>query len=486
MKLRILRLKRTTRRLVYGGILLAVTLLLSQSSGVSRLEAIQANGSIRLITRQGPITYYEDAKGKSGFEYLLAKEFASFLGVKLEVTTTEALSQLFNMLGGPNGDFAGATLTITPERLKQYRFSDPYGEVVQIVLHRRGKPAPQGIPDLVGRQLAVIAHSSHEERLNELRLEHPGLTWVSIEGVEMIELMEMVDAGEIEHAVIDSTTFEAHRTIYPNTVNAFAISGPQQLAWAFPGNGDNSLVDAANGFLRQIKDSGRLDELHARFFSDIEHFSVAGSMLFSDRLKSRLPLYREHFENAGETYGFDWHLLAAIAYQESHWNPEAVSPTEVKGIMMLTKEAASEVGVDDRRDPEQSIRGGAEYFLYTKKRIPGDIGEPDRTWFALAAYNVGLGHLEDARVLTERAGKDPDRWVHVKEHLPLLQKQKYYRTVKHGYARGQEPVNFVGNIIKYRRLLQWNTIEENRRDQRDERNTTPDIQDWDPDSFRTL
>jgi len=486
MRSRLLKAKKASKRLVYGSLVVAVALMLSQSRELSRLESIVANGRIKLITRQGPITYYEDAKGKNGFEYLLARDFADYLGVELEVTTTETLSQLFNMLGGPNGDFAGATLTITPERAKYYHFSDAYDSVVQIVVYRRGTRAPREIDDLVGKQLAVIADSSHEEHLEDLQMDYPELAWISIQGVEMIELLEMVDGGEIDFAIIDSTTFDAHRTMYPRVASGFEISESQQLAWAFPKHGDRSLVNAANRFLQMSRESGRLEELNKEFFSDIEHFSMAGSLLFLQRLKTRLPEYRAYFEETAENFGIDWHLLAAIAYQESHWNPSAVSPTGVKGMMMLTHGAASEVNVSNRQDAWQSIRGGAEYYLATKARIPERIIEPDRTWFALAAYNVGLGHLEDARVLTDRAGRNPNLWDDVKEYLPLLQRQKYYATVRHGYARGQEPVNYVRNVIKYMRLLQWNTIEENRRSQREEKYSPPEIQRWDPNSFRTL
>ena len=486
MRLRLLRLKRNTKRLLYAALLLFVTALISQSREMTRLESILANGEIKLVTRQGPITYYEDAKGENGFEYLLARDFARFLGVELKVVTTQSLSQLFNMLGGPNGDFAGATLTITPERLQNYRFSDPYADVVQTVIFRRDLSMPETVEDLVGKQLAVISDSSHEENLEQLQKLYPELDWISIDGVEMIELIEMVEAGEVEYAIVDSTTFEAHRSIYTKTARAMDISEPQQLAWAFPRHTDTTFLKAANRFLRKSRESGRLESLRERFFSDVENFSVAGSQLFFRRLETRLPKYRDHFEDTAEETGLDWHFLAAVAYQESHWNPRAVSPTGVKGMMMLTHRAASEVDVSNRLDVEQSIRGGAEYFLQTKALIPDDISEPDRTWFALAAYNVGRGHLEDARVLTERAGKDPHKWEDVAQFLPLLQRKKYYSTVRHGYARGQEPVTYVRNIRKYHRLLQWNTVEENRRSRREERNIAPPPMDWNPDSFKTL
>jgi len=486
MRLSHLQLERAVKRLFLGGIIIAMAVFLSHSHEISRLEAIRASGKVKLITRPGPLTYYEDAKGENGFEYLLAQRFAEHLSVELVVSTTESLTQMFHMLGGPNADFAGATLTITPERRANLRFSEPYGEVEQIVLHRRGTPAPRDITNLIDGQVAVIAGSSHEEHLEELKREHPELAWIAIEDIEMIELMEMVDAGELEYAVVDSTTFHAHRTMYPNASSTLTITEPQALAWAFPRNGDDSLVQAANQFLRELRSSGQLADMQTRFFAELDQFSVSGSILFLNRLRSRLPLYREEFERMAQLHGIDWHLLAAIAYQESHWNPMAVSHTGVRGMMMLTRKAASEVNVRDRHDPVESIRGGTEYFLQTLSRIPDAITGPDRIRFALAAYNVGLGHLEDARVLTQRAGRDPNLWEQVENYLPLLQRQKYYSTVRHGYARGHEPVHFVRNVLRFQRLLQWNTIEENRRLQREQRQAPPELQEWHPDSLRTL
>jgi membrane-bound lytic murein transglycosylase F len=175
-----------------------------------------------------------------------------------------------------------------------------------------------------------------------------------------------------------------------------------------------------------------------------------------------LPKYEELVRSVAEEYQLDWQLLAAISYQESHWNPYARSPTGVRGMMMLTSNTAGEMNVENRLDPVQSLRGGARYFKKVKRLLPGDIIEPDRTWFALAAYNIGRGHLEDARVITERQGGDPDRWVDVKERLPLLQKSKYYRSTRHGYARGSEPVTYVKNIRHYYNILAWQDINKHR------------------------
>ncbi|MEH6635710.1 MAG: transglycosylase SLT domain-containing protein, partial [Halioglobus sp.] len=153
---------------------------------------------------------------------------------------------------------------------------------------------------------------------------------------------------------------------------------------------------------------------------------------------------------------------AAIAYQESHWNPQAESPTGVRGMMMLTLPTAKEMAVSDRLDAGQSLRGGARYLKNIRRRLPDDITEPDRTWLALAAYNIGLGHLEDARVITDRQGGDPDLWLEVMERLPLLQKSKYFQNVRYGYARGLEAATYVQNIRHYYSILQWQDIPDNK------------------------
>lgn len=486
MRLRAPRIRRNTQRTFLAVLLLALMALLQSSRELSMLESVLARGELRMVTRPGPITYYEDARGPNGFEYVLATQFAASLGVKLKVTTTDTLATIYNMLGGPNADFAAATLTITPYRQRFCQFSVPYTTAVQTLIYRRGETAPESIGDLNG-QLTVIANSSHEERLNELKASHPTLQWESIADIEMIELMEMVDSGDVAFAVLDSTTYNAHKSLYPNVKSAFALSEPQPLAWAFPGHADDSLVKAANLFFRELQHSGELEKLRHQFFTGIRDFSIASSKAFKTLMSERLPTFLPLFQQVGEEAGIDWHLLAAIAYQESHWNPRAVSPTGVKGLMMLTRRAAIEVNVTDRTDAEESLRGGADYFLMTKDRIPERIKEPDRTWFALAAYNVGLGHLEDARVLTQRAGKDPDSWQAVREHLPLLQRRQYYKTVRHGYARGKEPVLYVKNVRKYMQILQWNTIEQNRRNTREPEPTPPAVnEEWDGRSFLTL
>jgi membrane-bound lytic murein transglycosylase F len=226
------------------------------------------------------------------------------------------------------------------------------------------------------------------------------------------------------------------------------------MAWAFPAHSDGTLIAAADKFLETYISSGAMATLESQLLSQSENFSVADSKRLGNLVATRLPTYEELFRKAGQKYGLDWQLLAAVAYQESHWNPRAKSPTGVRGLMMLTLDTAAEMNVSNRLDAEQSLNGGAGYLSKLKQRLPRRIVEPDRTLFALAAYNVGFGHLEDARVLTQRSGKSPDLWSDVRLFLPLLSKKKFYSKSKYGYARGAEPVLYVYNIQYYQHYLQ--------------------------------
>lgn len=220
---------------------------------------------------------------------------------------------------------------------------------------------------------------------------------------------------------------------------------------------DNNLYHIAAVFRNHIKTLGSLTKMKNHIYDEAQHLDFVSTRTFINNVLNRLPQYRDLFETAAEEQGLDWRLLAATAYQESLWNPEAVSPTGVKGLMMLTKITAQELGIVDRLDPQQSVTGGARYLSILENRVPERIASPDRLWMALGSYNIGSGHLEDARILTQKFGANPDKWQDVSKHLPLLARSKWHRQTKHGYARGGEPVQYVRNIRSYYEILVWLT-----------------------------
>ncbi len=462
-------------------------LYVTSAARISDLEQIQTSGELHVLTLDGPTTYFEDGRGKNGFEYLLAKAFADSLGVKLVMKSKPTLHSMLLSVGGPEGSFAAANITRTKDREDWIEFSDPYMEVTQHLVYRRGSSRPRSLNGLNG-ELLVIKGSSHSERLKYWTKDYPNLVWQESDGAEMSELLRMVHDREIKYTVVDSISYLVSRHIYPQVRRALDISDKQPIAWAFPKHGDGTLLLAANKFLREFTASGELDALKDELLAHTENFSVADSQRLGELVRKRLPEYQRLFEETASQFDLDWHLLAAVAYQESHWNPRARSPTGVRGLMMLTLGTAREMNIKNRLDPLQSLQGGAAYLAKLKARLPKRIVEPDRTLMSLAAYNVGMGHLEDARILTERSGKNPNLWVDVREHLPLLSNKQYYSTLKYGYARGSEPVTYVDNIQYYTRYLRLNSLSlqrdsENNRETTDEASKNTDWEDSAPSSL---
>ncbi len=242
-------------------------------------------------------------------------------------------------------------------------------------------------------------------------------------------------------------------TLWTKTYGGVSIDEPEPLAWMVSKNSHDDILASLVEFFGTVHHDGTLLALDEKYYGHIEQFNYVETRTFIKAVAGTLPKYQALFEKYAQE--LDWRLLAAISYQESHWNPTARSYTGVRGMMMLTLATAKQMGIKSRLDTEQSIRGGAKYFKRMIAMMPDRIPTPDRIWFALASYNIGFGHLDDARIITQRQGGDPDRWVEVKSRLPLLQQKKYYKNTKYGYARGEEPVQYVDNIRRYYDTLSW-------------------------------
>jgi membrane-bound lytic murein transglycosylase F len=434
-------------------VLVVITcLLLGGSRTPSLLEKIQAQGTLLVISRNGPTTYYEGASGYTGFEYSLTRAFAKRMGLKLEIIEEGSLKDLLTSVGG-KAQLAAAGLTITPEREEQVAFTRPYMFVTQQVIYRTTEARPESVANLIGKSILVVKNSSHAERLRELQTEYPELKWEERDDIEALDLMEMVHKKKIDYAIVDSNVYDVNANLYPKAKVAFDISTPQPIAWAFPKYGDQSLLQAANQFLATLELSGGLSDIIDRYFSGAKPMGESDADAFARHIDELLPKWKDSLRTAADEHDLDWLLLAALSYQESRWNPTAKSPTGVRGFMMLTKITAKEVGIADRLNPQQSIQGGAKYFRGLLDRVPESIQGEERIWFALAAYNIGFGHLEDARELTLSHGGNPDRWEDVKLHLPLLTKRQYYKATKHGYARGREAVRYVSKVRTFYNIL---------------------------------
>lgn len=447
-----------------GGFLLCMMpFMLSGSTIPTLLDRIIDQGYLPILSSNGPITYYEGPFGYTGFEYELAEAFAERLGVELIIKDEPNLGKMLTMIGSPeSGLFAANGLSITEERKRKLAFSNPYMQVKQQVIYRRGSPRPKTVDDLIDKDIVVIAESSQIELLKTLQQQTPGIRWRELEDMEQLDLLEMVHSGRADFTVVDSTAYTVNSNIYPKARRAFDLPKLDNIAWAFPKEGDKTLQRAANTFLAEYKYNGKLASLTQKYF-ETDYLDEGGALTFSRHIDKRLPKWEEYFRKSADEFQLDWLFLAAMSYQESLWNAKARSFTGVRGLMMLTRITAKSLNIKDRTDPQQSIYGGAKYFTQVMKRLPKDITNPDRLWLALAAYNVGYGHVEDARIITERQGDNPDKWADVKKRLPLLSKKKFYKKTKHGYARGWEPVRYVENIRNYHNILVWHHESQQRR-----------------------
>ena len=420
------------------------------------LDRIKANDELIVVTRNAATTYYEGPYGPTGLEYDLALRFAQRLGVRLKIVVPDNFSDLLGMVERGEAHVAAAGLTITDARQRRVRFGPSYQTILPQLVYRTGGDPPKNLSQLPGL-LEVVSGSSHEETLAKLQTQYPQLSWISNSTQDSAELLQLVWDQLIDYTVADSNDVAIHQRFYPELRVAFDIDDPDELAWAFTAGADDSLYNEAVKFFKKLRSSGELDQLLERHYGHVQDFDYVGTRRYMSHIQQRLPRYIELFEAAAAETGLDWRLIAAVGYQESHWDETAESPTGVRGLMMLTLHTTKFLGLKDRDDPEESIRGGARYIKMMKDRLPERIGEPDRTWLALAAYNVGYGHLEDARVLTKKRGGNPDKWIDVKEALPLLAQKEWYKQTKYGYARGQEPVRYVENIRSYYDILVWDS-----------------------------
>lgn len=440
--------------------LLIAALISTCSSPPPLLRKVLDLGELRVVTRQTPTTYYIGPDGPAGPEYDLVRGFADRLGVDLVIHTVETVSEIMPFLVEGKADMAAAGLSATPARREYLDFGYPYLDVDMHLIYKLGTGRPRSIEETAGRSIEVAADSSHSQMLEALSEVYPDLEWSQNANDEMVDLLQKVAEGDIDFTVSDSTDFSIQRHFYPELRVALDLKVDDSIAWAFRKSDGATLLEVADRYLIDSDRSGMLAQVSDRYYGHAEEFDYVGTRRFIRHFESRLPRYRTTFEAAGDELLVDWRLLAAIGYQESHWRSHAVSPTGVKGIMMLTIATADYLDIEDRMDPESSILGGARYYALQHDWLPDSIDEPDRTWFALAAYNVGFRHVLDARQIVEWQGGDPDKWIDVSEALPLLAQKTWYERVPYGYARGWEPVLYVNNIRSYYNIMRWLTENE--------------------------
>jgi membrane-bound lytic murein transglycosylase F len=445
------------RQKAYAGLAFVVLLpfLYSGDDQPTLFEQAKQRGSMTLLTRNGASSYFIGKEGETGPEYDLVAAFSEYLGLTLKVKVADEYGDLGTLLSKKQGELIAANLTRTPKRELAFSFGPDYAETRTVVIYKRGKTRPRKLPDLLGLRISVISGSSYESMLERARKILPDLTWETEKDIGMEGLLLAIADDELDVTLVDSNIFNINKQFYPGLKIGFTLEGNQPQAWAFLPGDDDSLVEKSRSFFKLVSENGRLANIKKRYHNIDLDLDRVGMFQFMKQVRNRLPPLIPVFQEVAAAHNIDWRLLAAMGYQESHWDPQATSSTGVRGIMMLTLRTAGQLGINDRLDPQQSIEGGARYFLRMRKRLPARIPEPDRSWMALAAYNMGWGHLEDVRVLTENQGGNPDRWLDINERLPLLGQEKWYHQTRYGYARGYGAQQYVNNIRSYFDSLVW-------------------------------
>lgn len=425
----------------------------------SELDHILERGVLRVGTLNNQLSYYISPDGPAGLDYELAREFARELGVKLEMKPAYRLASLFPALKNGEIDIIAAGLSQSEQRLKNYRAGPAYYYVSQQIVYKKGQWRPRNIEQLLDRQtelfaatndqplLSVVDDSHFESTLNSLKTTYPEFRYHVDTNADVNDLLKQVSQGELLFTMADSVEISLSQRIYPDIATAFELTEDQPISWFMRRSDDESLYAMMIEFFGNLKQSGSLASLEEKYIGHIGTFDYVDTRAFIRALDSRLPKWMPLFQKYSEE--FDWRLIAALAYQESHWNPHAKSPTGVRGMMMLTLPTARSVDVTNRLNPEQSVRGGVEYLRRMVDRVPDSIPDHEKIWFALASYNVGFGHMMDARRLTKLQGGSPDSWADVKDRLPQLRQKRYFTQTRYGYARGDEALSYVENIRRY-------------------------------------
>jgi len=427
----------------------------NQNSKQTALSRIQKSGVITIITQNSPHSYYKYEGKASGFEYELMQSFAKSLEVNLQLKFADTWETMLTNRG--KTDFIAANLSPSISRSKDVDFSHSYLTVKQNIIFHKNNTAIQKISDLAGKTIHVPKGTAYEERLKELQLEGLKFNIKTYKNISTEELIRKVAQKEIEVTVANSHIAYLNRRYYPDAQIGFSIKENQPLTWAVP-KGEKNLLTKINVFFKTIKENGTLDKIFERYYANIKTFDYVDIKKYHHRLKTRLPKYESIIKTASEKYNFDWRLIAAQIYQESHFNPKACSFSGVRGIMQVTLLTAKQMGVKNRLDPYQSITAGVKYLRKLYKSYDKSTGQ-DRILISLAAYNVGAGHISDAKKIARRMDLDPYKWSSLKKTLPLLSDPQYYSHSAYGYCRGCEPVNYVQRIMTYYDILKQKTLQ---------------------------
>jgi len=470
---------RATRHhvLAAGGFALAAVLASAawliprEPPSAPSLPAPEDAHELVVAVHAGPVVYYAAPDGSMvGLDADLLRRFAAERGLPVRYIDAASATEAVDLVARGEAHVGAGGLFVprpapAPAATAAPAATGPGGETAASVLWTAGyrtvelllicnrdgyKPASWG--DLDGATVAYVEGSRIAPEIAALRAAHPGIGFLALDLPSATGLIAQVSDGTIDYAIVGSLATAAARAVYIDFEVAFPLRATRELAWAvaarFP-----RLAEDLDRFLATAERDGTIKQLVQHYMPDAGQFQRIDAAALHQDMRSELPQWLPLFHDAQEKTGVEWRLLAAIAYQESKWDPLATSETGVRGLMQITEDTARQLGIQDRMDPGGSVLGAARYLRDLKAKLPARIQEPDRTWLALAAFNIGVAHLEDARVLAQKQKLNPDLWSDVKRVLPLLALPEFHADAKYGYARGGMPVAFVDRVRGYYDIL---------------------------------
>ena len=415
-----------------------------------------------VAVRPGPTSWYPGPDGQpSGFDRDLLARFAEERKLELAVVEVGSAAALLAKVAAGEVHIGVGGLYRPPASVPRDASADDgprvlwttgFYAVEPVLIYTTDGYRPKDWKDLAGAGVGFVEGTGIESSLARVRREHPEVEWKPMAVPSAEALIAQVSDGTLDYAIVPSIDAAASRNIFLDYDVGFTAGAKRDLAWAVAPP-HLKLRDELDAFLAKAQRDGFLKRLADRYFSNTRQVERIDAGVFLERIKTLLPEYRNLFQRAQVATGVEWRLLAAIAYQESQWDPFATSETGVRGLMQITEETAKHLGVADRLNPAAAVVGAAKYVQDLRSKMPARIAEPDRTWLALAAFNIGIAHLEDARILAQKQKLNPDLWSDVKKTLPLLALPEYYEEAKYGYARGGMPVAFVDRVRAYYDIL---------------------------------
>lgn len=408
------------------------------------LPGLKERGRLRMLTRNNPLTYFIHRGRQVGFEYELIKGFAARHELRLDIVIPDSHADLLTYLNEGKGDLVAAAMTITAPRQELAAFSRPYNEVDELVVVRADQDSITALGDLAGRTLHVRRSSSFYTTLEALQ-DSIGLKVVAVsDTVETEEILAGVEEGLYDITLSDSNLLDVEIAYGRRLKAAFSIK-PTVLGWAVR-KGNPELLAALDRYVQEERGGLLFNMMKKRYFKNKRTIAKAKDSLRVD-LSGRLSPFDDLVKKHARRYNQDWRLIMAQMYQESKFDPKATSWVGALGLMQIMPETGRELGFADLRDPEQNIHAGVKYMHQLVERFDPALPMEERVRLALASYNVGYGHVLDARQLAREKGWNPDKWFgHVERAMKLLAKPAYYKRARYGFCRGGQPVHYVRNV----------------------------------------